>query len=408
MTPRRPHRPAGRRTKPVQAQRTVLIANPGADLYGSDRMVLETVAALAGAGHRVVLTVPGPGPLIELARRAGAEVLTTPTPIIRKSALRPIGMITLIAETARSIAPGVRLFRAIRPDIVLVNTITPPLWFGLARVFRVPLIAHVHEGEASVPRPVRIALAAPLLLADRLIVNSEFSLGVVAEAIPALRQRAVVIYNAVAGPPSVTAARPVLKAPIRLLYVGRLSARKGPDVAVRAVALLRDRGVEVSLTLVGAVFAGYEWYLRELEREIEAAGIGDRVELAGFQTDRWPATQESDIVVVPSTVDEPFGNVAVEAGLAARPLIVSDMSGLLEAAAGIRSAVQVPPSDPEAIADAVTAIAADWANYSDQAISDAAELAERYSHQGYAAQVNAVVLDLLGTAQEPVRTAAPC
>ena len=233
-------------------------------------MVLETVAALVGAGHRVVLTVPGPGPLIELARRAGGEVVTTRTPIIRKSALRPVGMIGLIADTARAIVPGVKLIRTIRPDVVLVNTITPPLWFALARSLGVPVIAHVHEGEASVPRPVRIALAAPLLLANRLIVNSEFSLGVIAEAIPALRRRAVVIYNAVAGPPTVDAARPVLEAPIRLLYVGRLSARKGPDVAVRAVALLRDRGVEVSLTLVGAVFAGYEWYQRELETVIEA------------------------------------------------------------------------------------------------------------------------------------------
>ena len=43
--------------------RIVLIANPGADLYGSDRTTVESVKALVTAGYRVFVTVPGPGPL---------------------------------------------------------------------------------------------------------------------------------------------------------------------------------------------------------------------------------------------------------------------------------------------------------------------------------------------------------
>ena len=34
--------------------RTVLIANPGADLYGSDRMTIESVKALVSGGYRVL------------------------------------------------------------------------------------------------------------------------------------------------------------------------------------------------------------------------------------------------------------------------------------------------------------------------------------------------------------------
>ncbi len=358
-------------------------------------MVLETIAALVEADHRVVLTVPGPGPLVDRARRAGAEVVTTPTAIIRKSALKPAGLVRLAVEAVRAVGPGVRLLRDVQPDLVLVNTITAPLWFALARARRIPSVCHVHEGESSAARPVRVALAAPLLLTSQVIANSEFSLSVLATAIPVLRRRAVVVFNAVAGPPSVTPARPSLEAPIRLLYVGRLSARKGPDMAVEAVALLRDRGVEASLTLVGAVFAGYEWFERQLRDDIERAGTGDRITFAGFTDDRWPATQACDIVLVPSTSDEGFGNVAVEAGLAARPLVVSDLTGLREAAAGVSSAIRVPSSDPGAIADAVVAVAEDWTAYRDRAVADAEELADRYSHRRYAEQINAVVLDQL-------------
>lgn len=388
-------RPVRSRHRSAGTRRTVLIANPGADLYGSDRMVLETIRALVEADHRVVLTVPGPGPLVDRARSAGAEVISMPTAIIRKSALKPAGLIRLAVDAVRSVPPGLGLLRAVRPDLVLVNTITAPLWFALARVRGIPSVCHVHEGESSAARPVRIALAAPLLLADTVIANSEFSLGVLAGAIPALRRRAVVIYNAVAGPASTGPARERLDGPVRLLYVGRLSARKGPDVAVAAVALLRERGVPAHLTLVGAVFPGYEWFEADLRRSIDDADIDDAVTFAGFADDRWPATAASDIVLVPSTSDEGFGNVAVEAGLAARPLVVSDLTGLREASAGVSSAVRVPSSDPGAIADAVTAVTADWPAYRDAAVADAEALADRYSHRRYAEQINAVVLDQL-------------
>ena len=80
--------------------RIVLIANPGADLYGSDRMTVESVKALVTAGYRVFVTVPGPGPLIGLLTEAGATVLEQPTPIIRKSLLSPAGLVQLAKETA--------------------------------------------------------------------------------------------------------------------------------------------------------------------------------------------------------------------------------------------------------------------------------------------------------------------
>ena len=70
----------------------VLIANPGSDLYGSDRMVLETVRALVGAGRRVVVTVPMAGPLVPLLEEAGAEVCllyTSPSPRDQRGSRMP-------------------------------------------------------------------------------------------------------------------------------------------------------------------------------------------------------------------------------------------------------------------------------------------------------------------------------
>src|SRR3712207_6996849 len=50
--------------------------------------------------------------------------------------------------------------------------------------------------------------------------------------------------SAVSGPAEVVAPRAALEGPLRLLFVGRLSPRKGPQVAVAALQELLGRGVE--------------------------------------------------------------------------------------------------------------------------------------------------------------------
>ncbi len=371
--------------------RTVLIANPGAELYGSDRMVLETVTALVEDGRRVIVALPGDGPLRAELTARGAEVQFCPMPVVRKSALRPLGALRLLGDVLRSFAPSLRLIRRCRPDVVLVNTTIAPLWFLLAAGLRVPRVAHVHEGESGASPLVLKGLYAPLVLAQRLVINSEFSRGVLVAALPRLAARSVVIYNAVPAPSQVTSARRQLEAPTRLVFVGRLSPRKGPDIALAAVQLLRERGVSVHLELVGSVFPGYEWFEAQLRDFVADQALTEAVSFAGFQGDVGAFTAAADIVLVPSTLDEPFGNTAVEAVLATRPSIVSAVGGLPEAVRGFQSVRLVAAGDPALLADAVVDVIGDWPRLRAAALEDATTRAQRYSSATYGAAVRAVL-----------------
>jgi glycosyltransferase involved in cell wall biosynthesis len=186
-----------------------------------------------------------------------------------------------------------------------------------------------------------------------------------------------------------------LAAPVTVLYVGRLSPRKGPDVAIEAIARLRRQGMDVRLDLVGAVFPGYEWFQTKLESRVATLGLSDVVTFHGFRPDRWPYTEASDIVIVPSTVDEPFGNTAVEAMLAARPLVVTDLGGLKEAAAGFAAVVRVQPDEVAALADGIAQVAGEWDTYRDLAIDDATLAAERFSAETYATSISRIVADAM-------------
>lgn len=377
---------AGRSAPPA-----VLVVHPGAELYGSDRMLLESVTGLVEAGAPVVVALPGDGPLAAELRGRGARVEICPTPVLRKSALTPRGALRLVGDLLTGIRPAWQLLRQSGPGPVYVNTQTLPLWPLLARVARRPVVLHVHEAEDRAPAPVRLALALPALAARTVLVNSEYSRSVLAAVLPRTGARAVLVDNGVGGPPTTRPARSQLSGPVQLTFVGRLSPRKGPQVAVAVLAELVARGVDARLQLLGAVFPGYEWFEQQLRDQVTRERLTDRVELTGFVPDVWDALARADVVLVPSVLAEPFGNTAVEAVLAARPVVVSACGGLQEAVAGRASAQAVPPEDVVAWADAVERVVARWPGMTADALTDAEEARLRHAPGRYRARVAQLV-----------------
>jgi glycosyltransferase involved in cell wall biosynthesis len=226
------------------------------------------------------------------------------------------------------------------------------------------------------------------------IFNSETSRGV-AGAVTGPSRRIRVIHNGVAGPPAVGPPRVEIDC-LELVYVGRLSPRKGVDVAVATLAEVSRRGIDARLSVVGSVFPGYEWYEEQLRAQAEELGLTQRVTFHGFQNDVWPYLAASDIVLVPSRADESFGNSVIEAALSARPVVVSDHTGLREAAEALTAAVRVPADDAVAVADAVDALLGDWPQARRNATRDAARAAAAYAPERYRQLVCRVIDDAAG------------
>ncbi|MGY1601007.1 glycosyltransferase [Geodermatophilus sp. SYSU D00815] len=377
---RRPRRPA------------VLVVHPGAELYGSDRVLLESVTALQERAA-VTVALPGPGPLVGELERRGARVVVVRMPVLRKAVLRPAGMLGMLRDAVAGLRPALSLVRRAGRDGVYVSTTVLPSWPLLARLARRRVVCHVHEAEWPGPAVLHRLVLAPLRAAHTVVANSRFTRDVLTGLVPSLVGRTVVVPNPVPGPAAPRPPRARLDGPLRLLYVGRLSPRKGPDVAVAALRELVDRGVDARLALVGSVFAGYEWFEEELRAGVAGAGLADRVEFLGFRSDVTSALRDADVVLVPSVLDESFGNTAVEAVLAARPVVVSDLGGLREAVAGYPTAAVVAPGRPELWADAVERLVAGWEALCATAVDDAAEARHRHAPDAYRARLAAAVLD---------------
>lgn len=367
---------------------TYLVAHPGAELFGSDRMALESVRGFVEHGAKVIVALPERGPLVDELRKAGADVTVIPMLVLRKRLLSPAHWGELLGGLVRGTLAAVRVLRRWRPTAVYVSTITLPMWPLVARAARIPVISHVHEAEASGSALVNKVVYGPHLASRKLVVNSSFSLQTMSEAFPRLRDRTEIVYNGVEGPANPSPPRAELD-DLRVLFIGRLSPRKGPDVAIRACNALQARGRSVRLTVLGSSFPGYEWFEQELHTLAASARVG--VDFLGFQPDIWPVLDRHDVLVVPSRLDEPFGNTAVEGVLGKRPVMASDTSGLREAARDYSTTALVPPGDDDALADALEHVVRDWDTLRDQVEISAHDASQRHSPSAYRERVAGIV-----------------
>jgi glycosyltransferase involved in cell wall biosynthesis len=113
-----------------------------------------------------------------------------------------------------------------------------------------------------------------------------------------------------------------------ILFLGRLSAKKSPDLLLKAFAELSGRSSGIPMVLV---FAGPDegGVKSELEQMAGQLGVRTKVQFAGaiFGETKWAAYRDADVFVLPSQ-NENFGNTAAEAVAAGTPVIVTEQCGI--------------------------------------------------------------------------------
>ncbi len=111
-----------------------------------------------------------------------------------------------------------------------------------------------------------------------------------------------------------------------LLFLGRLSPKKSPDLLLRACARISFPGY---IVLAGPTEE--RDYLMDLRKLTATLGLAGRVFFTGplYREDKWGALQDADLLVLPSQ-NENFGNVAGEAIACGTPVLLTENCGIAE------------------------------------------------------------------------------
>jgi glycosyltransferase involved in cell wall biosynthesis len=142
-----------------------------------------------------------------------------------------------------------------------------------------------------------------------------------------------------------------------ILFLGRLSEKKSPDLLLRAFALIAK---EASVEPAVLVFAGPDQgnMQAQLRQTAEQLGVGTEVKFSGavFGGAKWSAYRDADVFVLPSQ-NENFGNTAAESVAAGTPVVVTEQCGIAPLLANV--AGLAVPHDMQALAQSIQRVLSD-------------------------------------------------
>jgi glycosyltransferase involved in cell wall biosynthesis len=316
---------------------------------GGERMALAEAECLK-EHFELIISIPD-GPL-RPSFAAHGEIVdgTVSLPLWGAGARRWVG------RSVRTVTRGARLARLIRRrrvDAVLTSSSVLASPVLAARLARVPVVVHVRDVPASRLAPLVFKLEARL--AQTVIVISNGQKPYFSNA----RARIVLIPDGIALPgpgDAASAPRTGFGDPLRLCVVGGIDPRKGQDVAVEALAFLRNEGVDATLELVGRTID--PMFAADVRTRAEELSLGERVRFVGELDDVRPHLRDVDVVIAPSRGEwTPLS--LMEAMALEKPVVAASVGGVPDVVTDGRTGILVPPDDPRRLADAIREIIED-------------------------------------------------
>lgn len=331
--------------------RVVLLTD--ADVFaGTERHMLDLARSLSALGVGVSVACPSPAALEDAARQENLPTLAIPKR----------GLVDW--QAARTLA---RRLKSGQTDIVHAHNgrtaLAAAIAVRLAGRGQCIMTQHFLEPNHATLRGPKAAVSGE---AHHWMVGQMSRILAISEAVrqamldrgEAPARKIIVVPNGISAPEPADAAQTrralgiAADTPL-VVCAARLEREKDIASLVSAMGSVKDAVPEVR-----CLVAGTGSQKAALEAQIERLNVAGAVTLLGFRADATSLMAAADIFVLPSLA-EPFGLVLLEAMALGRPVIATRAGGPLEIVVDGETGFLVPPSSPEALADAVKRLIAD-------------------------------------------------
>lgn len=319
----------------------------------------NVVKELTAFGHEVELVVPAQGRLSKQAASLGV-----PCHVINiRSSLVARSFVTKRILDVRALLALRNLMKAGKFDIISLNLLRARILGRLAASFagHPPILSTVHGPDLDNLSYLLMERATNWIDKFTIAVSSDTKNYLIEKKIPSGKVR--VIHNGLdlgaidsISPDPHYVARAFnlgdtkLVGIIAYLYPGV----KGHEVFLQAARQVLDAGINATFLVVGGpLYPQDDWYERQLMDYARDLALQPSVKFLGNRQDVVPIMDSLDIVVLPSIVREGFGMVLVEAMARSRPVVASQIGGIVDIVEDDVNGILVPPNDSQGLADAI-------------------------------------------------------
>ncbi|WP_199730828.1 glycosyltransferase [Luteimonas sp. 100069] len=286
----------------------------------------------------------------------------------------------------------VRLCREFRPDVLVAHGFSEHLWGRYAGLLaKVPNLVHVEHNTRERYTRWRIAQTRWLARRTARIVGCSEGVRQVLLQMGMPADRTIAISNGIRLEPFADAeSNPLPARAPGIVMVSRLSKQKDHPTLLRAIALLRARGLLPPVLLAGTGKARYRASLEKLAGEL---GVDGQVQFLGLRRDV-PELLLGHRIAVLSTHYEGMPLALIEGMAAGCAVVGSAVPGVREVIRDGVDGLLVAPGDAQALADALERLLRDDGLAASIARQARLRAVEEYGRERMNARYEALFLEL--------------
>jgi glycosyltransferase involved in cell wall biosynthesis len=289
------------------------MATGAGDWGGASRSLFVLLKALDRQRFEPLVLFPEEGPILETLDGMGIRYLIWPAHPYRN----PL-------DYAASVARAAQLFRRQHVDLVHINY--GGFWrmaeVEAARLLRIPVFTHL---RLVTEHPGPSFRHCTLAIANSRFTGEASNLG----GVPCEVMHNIVDLDRYDAAVDIRAELGLSPDDIVVSFAGQVRHNKGVDLLITAAGMIPDP--RVRFLIVGEC-RDQTRFPDAYTPDSLAAEIGHdpRIRYVGYRSDIQNVYRSSDVVVMPSRWDEPFGLISIEAGASYRPIVAAAVGGIPE------------------------------------------------------------------------------
>jgi glycosyltransferase involved in cell wall biosynthesis len=348
----------------------ILYIHASAELYGSDRILLELILSLDRTHFYPIVILPFHGPLAEEFQKQNIEYKIVKIPVLRRDLFNLRG---ILQYSLRTVVSFVRLaFLVVADRISIIHTNTSAVVIGGFVAF-VTGRKHVWQIMEIVEKPYLlgylIAKTVSIFSSQVFCISDAVRTHFLKFNSEKRSSKFITLYHGV--DPTIyqysLAYRDRMRHKLGVAqecivvgFIGRLNAWKGQDIFCKAAekCITQSNDLNLHFLIIGSCFQGQDRFRIALETEISKNDrLKANISLYGFQHNINEWLSAIDIFTLPSKLPEPNATIVLAAMATQLPVIGTNIGGTIETIIENETGLLIAPNDADALCEKILFLA---------------------------------------------------